>query len=73
MIIGTICNVLGTFRAHSMEAKHDLFWTQADFGYIKDVVNSMMKLCKPQHKVFIGQYKNITLFQILGRFIIELC
>ena len=34
-----------------MEAKHELFWTQADFGYVKDVVDSMMKLCKPQHKV----------------------
>ena len=34
-----------------MEAKHELFWTQADFGYVKDIVDSMMKLCKPQHKV----------------------
>ena len=39
------------FRTHSMEAKHELFWTQTDFGYVKDAVDSMMKLCKPQHKV----------------------
>lgn len=35
---------------HSMEAKHELFWTQADFGYVKDVVDSITMLCKPQHK-----------------------
>lgn len=34
-----------------MEAKHELFWTQADFGYVKEVVNSIVNLCKPQHKV----------------------
>lgn len=34
-----------------MEAKHELFWTQADFGYVKEVVNSIVSLCKPQHKV----------------------
>jgi len=38
-------------RASSMEAKHDLFWTQADFGYVKDIVDSTMKLCKPKKKV----------------------
>ena len=41
-----LCN-----RAPSMEAKHDLFWTQADFGYVKDIVDSTMKLCKPKNKV----------------------
>lgn len=36
--------------SHSMEAKHELFWTQADFGYVKEVVNSIVSLCKPQRK-----------------------
>lgn len=40
-----------------MEAKHELFWTQADFGYVKDVVNSIVKLCRPQHKVYVGAHK----------------
>ena len=34
-----------------MEAKHELFWTQADFGYVKEVVDSIVSLCRPQHKV----------------------
>ena len=34
-----------------MEEKHELFWKQGDFGYVKDVVDSMMTLCKPQAKV----------------------
>jgi len=34
-----------------MEAKHELFWKQVDFGYVKDIVDSTMKLCKPKNKV----------------------
>jgi len=34
-----------------MEEKHEMFWHQGDFGYVKDVVDSMMTLCKPQAKV----------------------
>jgi len=52
-VVSTIYKVLGISRAHSMEEKHELFWTQADFGYVKVVVDSMMKLCKPERKVCI--------------------
>ena len=38
-------------RASNMEEKHELFWKQGDFGYVKDVADSMMTLCKPQAKV----------------------
>ena len=34
-----------------MEGKHELFWNQGDFGYVKGVVDSMMTLCKPKSKV----------------------
>ena len=42
---------LSLIRASNMEEKHELFWKQGDFGYVKDVVDSMMTLCKPQAKV----------------------
>ena len=38
-------------RAGNMEVKHELFWHQGDFGYVKGVVDSMMTLCKPKSKV----------------------
>jgi len=34
-----------------MEGKHELFWMQADFGYVKEIVDSTIKLCKPKNKV----------------------
>ena len=34
-----------------MEGKHEEFWRQGDFGYVKKEVDSMMNLCKPQNKV----------------------
>ena len=40
-----------SLRASNMEEKHEMFWRQGDFGYVKDVVDSMMTLCKPQAKV----------------------
>ncbi|XP_065916523.1 EGF domain-specific O-linked N-acetylglucosamine transferase-like isoform X2 [Dysidea avara] len=45
-----VCSEPARPWAPSMEAKHDLFWTQADFGYVKDIVDSTMKLCKPKNK-----------------------
>lgn len=38
-------------RARDMEGKHEEFWRQGDFGYVKKEVDSMMTLCKPQAKV----------------------
>ena len=32
----------------TMEAKHDMFWKQGDFGYVKQEVDSMLYLCHPQ-------------------------
>ena len=34
-----------------MEGKHEEFWNQGDFGYVKKEVDSIMTLCKPQTKV----------------------
>lgn len=34
-----------------MDGKHEEFWRQGDFGYVKKEVDSMMTLCKPQAKV----------------------
>ena len=34
-----------------MDGKHEEFWKQGDFGYVKKEVDSMMTLCKPQAKV----------------------
>ena len=31
----------------TMEEKHNLFWTQGDFGYVKQEVDSMLQLCYP--------------------------
>ena len=33
--------------AQSMEAKTELFWTQGDFGYVKQELDSMTELCTP--------------------------
>ena len=34
-----------------MEEKHELFWKQGDFGYVKDVKDSLMTFCKPEKQV----------------------
>ena len=34
----------------TIEEKHDMFWRQGDFGYAKQVVDTMMALCYPQQK-----------------------
>ncbi len=34
-----------------MAGKHEEFWKQGDFGYIKKEIDSMMTLCKPKKKV----------------------
>ena len=34
-----------------MEEKHELFWNQGDFGYVKAVTDSMMPICSPEKEV----------------------
>ena len=41
------------YRARDIEGKHEEFWNQGDFGYVKKEVDSMMTLCKPQTKVCV--------------------
>ena len=38
-------------RSSSMKEKHELFWRQGDFGYVKDVIDSLMTLCKHEKSV----------------------
>ena len=38
-------------RVSSMKEKHELFWRQGDFGYVKDVADSLMTLCKHEKPV----------------------
>ena len=38
-------------RARDMDGKHEEFWRQGDFGYVKKEVDSMMNLCQPKKKV----------------------
>ena len=33
-----------------MRDKEELFWRQGDFGYVKDVADSLKTLCKPENK-----------------------
>lgn len=67
------CVMSYTSRTHSMEAKHELFWTQADFGYVKEVVDSVMKLCMPKHKVRHGRIRLHTIInELTGGFFFEL-
>ena len=33
-------------RANSLEEKRELFWKQGDFGYVKDVTDSLVTLCE---------------------------
>ncbi len=39
------------FRASSMEGKHEMFWKQGDFGYVKDVKDSLITMCEPVEQV----------------------
>ena len=41
---------LNDYRANSMRDKEELFWRQGDFGYVKDVADSLKTLCKPENK-----------------------
>ena len=34
-----------------MEEKHELFWRQGDYGYVKDVADTLKTLCKPRKQV----------------------
>jgi len=38
-------------RAKTIEGKRAMFWTQGDFGYMKQEMDSMMALCRPKQKV----------------------
>ena len=41
----------GFDRASTMEDKYELFWRQGDFGYVKDVADTLMTLCEAIEKV----------------------
>ena len=45
-----MCNVC-VCRANSMKDKEELFWRQGDFGYVNDVVESLMTLCQSKEQV----------------------
>ena len=34
-----------------MDEKHELFWRQGDFGYVKDVTDSLVTFCKQKEPV----------------------
>ena len=40
-------------RANSMKDKGELFWRQGDFGYVNDVVKSLMTLCQTKEQVIM--------------------
>ena len=35
-----------------MEEKHEMFWNQGDFGYVKAVTDSMMPICSSEKEVY---------------------
>lgn len=39
------------FRASSIQAAQELFWKQADFGYVRERLSEMKTLCKPSSPV----------------------
>ena len=45
------CPVSVLCRASTVEEKEELFWKQADFGYVKEVVDTVQTICKPRKKV----------------------
>ncbi len=40
------CLNLWPVRARSLEAARELFWKQADFGYVKERLSELKTLCK---------------------------
>lgn len=42
---------LHMIRSKTMAGKHEEFWKQGDFGYVKKEMDSMMTLCKPKKTV----------------------
>lgn len=40
-----------TVRAHSIDAAQELFWKQADFGYVKERLSELKTLCKASKPV----------------------
>ena len=50
------------FRATTLEEKGEQFWYQGDFGYVKQVVDSLMELCAPQALV-----RNQAIHVVIGR------
>ncbi|CAL9705033.1 unnamed protein product [Knipowitschia caucasica] len=41
-----VCTKVDTGWAHSLEEAQDVFWKQADFGYVKERLSEMKVLCK---------------------------
>lgn len=46
-----ICINLCSVRARSLEAAQELFWKQADFGYVKERLTELKTLCKASKPV----------------------
>lgn len=46
-----ICLNLWSVRARSLEAAQELFWKQADFGYVKERLSELKTLCKADKPV----------------------
>lgn len=42
-----VCTSLDSGWANSIQAAQELFWKQADFGYVRERLNEMKTLCKP--------------------------
>lgn len=46
-----LCLNLWSVRARSLEAAQELFWKQADFGYVKERLSELKTLCKASKPV----------------------
>lgn len=46
-----ICLNLQCVRARSLDAAQELFWKQADFGYVKERLSELKTLCKAREPV----------------------
>ena len=42
-----------------MEEKRELFWKQGDFGYVKDVTDSLVTICKQEVKVIELKWERV--------------
>ncbi|KAK6473982.1 EGF domain-specific O-linked N-acetylglucosamine transferase-like isoform X1 [Huso huso] len=42
-----VCSSLDSGWASTIQAAEDIFWKQADFGYVQERLNEMKTLCKP--------------------------